>query len=159
MCYMVVVAFPPSGPKERASSLSEPMHSWPSVYPGLSARMNNWQPHIVGTAQCSCDLFRPQSDAKILSLKRKYEKQGWSQAKVERALAGNGSTGFPGNLHPDLRRWLAASVQEAGEAYLLVHWDNATLEVPNAVRLSVAEFQESSCWIEEERLYYIQAVS
>ena len=157
MCYMVVVALPSAAQQKRLSYLPEGIYSWPSVYPGLSVRMKHWQPVIVGTSGCSCDLFLPQSDAKTRNLRRKYEKQGWSQAKIERAMADHGPTGFPGNLHPGLRHWLAESAQEAGEAFLIVHWDSARLEAPDAIRLSVFEFQDPNRQIAEEQLYHLQA--
>lgn len=157
MCYMIAVALPPEVASGFLLGLPQGMRSWPGVYPELSAKMNAWEPVIVGTAQCSCDLFIPQPEGETESLRRKYEKRDWSQAKIERALADRKPSGFPGSLPPDLRRWLSESVAEAGEAYLMVHWAGTPPNVADAVRLTVAEFANPNCRIDAEQLYHIVA--
>ena len=111
----------------------------------------------MGTSQCSCDLYRSGDDEKISRLRAKYEKQGWSGAKIERALADRPPSGFVGNLHPGFRQWLADSVREAGAAYLLVHWDLAPLGPMTPTRLSLAEWEDTVNPVLEEHLYRVKS--
>jgi hypothetical protein len=157
MCYMIVVALPPAAQEKWLARLPSPLRRRPNRYPALPEAMSRWEPVTVVTAQCSCDLFHPPDEAKTRNLRRKYERQGWSAARIERTLASRPPDGFPGSLHPDLRQWLAEAAKEAGGAYLLVHWDSAALEIGEAIRLSVADFRSPDCRIEEERLYRISA--
>lgn len=156
MCYMMVVALPPEAQQRLLVHLPEGMRFWPSRYEELPVRMKHWQPVIVGTGRmCSCDLFKFQADENIDSLRSKYAKQGWSQAKIGRALVSRKPSGFEGNLHPELRRWLADAVTEAGEAYLFVHWDSSMIEINPDVTLSISELQNTSYQITDEQLYHI----
>jgi hypothetical protein len=55
--------------------------------------------------------------------RRKYERLGWSEAKIARALADSASTHSPGarGLRQDVRELVAGLAAIAGEVRLLVH--------------------------------------
>jgi hypothetical protein len=155
MCYMVVVALPPKMEDACFARLPEGMRHWSADYEELKQSTNGWPLRVVGTSICSCDLYKPRKDYEEW-FRHKCQKRGWSNAKIDRALAERKDRGFQGGLHPDIRRWLAEAAEEAGGIYLLVHWEGTEVVPMPIERVSSGEFASESMVVLEERLYYIK---
>lgn len=97
---------------------------------------------LLMSGGCSCDLFReppteteedghPLKDSEQERLRHKYEKMGWSAAKIERALAqrsrGGGAVPLIG-LRGDVQRLLGDLARTAGQVAVLVHWYDGDVE-------------------------------
>lgn len=134
MCYFVTIAT--AAPLERVRKhFPRGFRVLTYKNPGLSAPFAGSPSFlaIVSDTDCSCALFCPSAEperaraSRIEKLCRKYERLGWSRAKIERALVsaraaallgqGAGWTGF----RPDLRGLLANLAKDLGEIAVLVH--------------------------------------
>ena len=154
MCYMVVVGIPEEAERKWLPRLPEGLNSWMASYPGLSAHMDGFTPHIIGTSMCSCDLFHPEADPPY-QLRKRYRRKGWSESKIDRAMENRRSTEKQNGLREDVRHWLAETVEEGGAAYLWVHWDSEERGIEQTVGISSIELRENTFPIEEEMLYYL----
>jgi hypothetical protein len=137
------------------------MRAWSAHYETLSSQMRNFEVFIVGTAMCSCDLFNRDSEENVYrgseeNVYEKYRKKGWSQAKIERAIANRKKANLHAGLHPELRRWLADAATEAGEAYLFIHWDSDELKYEQQVSMSSEEMREHTVPVKEEQLIHVK---
>jgi hypothetical protein len=91
---------------------------------------------FITSGGCSCDLFRGARDGQPgrdpEAMRRKYQKLGWSAAKIERALASNASHGsstrrFLG-LRADVRDWMACVAERVGEVVVIAHWFGGSVD-------------------------------
>jgi hypothetical protein len=100
---------------------------------------------------CSCDLYAPprsESNANpVPHLRREYEKRGWSEAKIQRAIkqaaakvrqANRTEPGF----RADVVDCVAALCRATGGVALFVHWYNGDVETE---RLSVGHARRCRC--------------
>ena len=151
---MIAVGLPKSAQRKWIDNLPQSMRTWPANYKGLSTAMRAFPVFIVGTSMCSCDLFNKGSDESVL---KKYQRKGWSKNKIERAIENRKTSNRHAGLHPELRRWLADAVTDAGEAYLFVHWDSDELQFDHHVLVSAEEMRNQTFRIEDEQIIHIKA--
>lgn len=155
MCYMIVVAFPPKRLAEAWWSQLPPGLSFlPGGYDKLSARVKHFEQFTIITTMCSCDLFSQSDEESVAKLRHKYEKKGWSKAKIER-LANHKPVGFPGGLHPGLRRWFAEAAAATEEAYLFVHWEADEVEIAEKVHISPRLMQDQAHRVKVKSLIHV----
>ncbi len=61
------------------------------AYGGLDHWMSACSLYVVVEGMCACSLFTPKpttpGKSRLKRMRKKYEQQGWSEAKIERALA------------------------------------------------------------------------
>lgn len=122
MCYFVFIGFPSEHVPEitrRLSGvgLSTGVVSNPSVRGAFSAA----DAVLAITHQgCSCDLYGAQPTRfDEASVRRSYERKGWSKAKIDRAVAGRRPTERP--IFGAFRRCIAELARDLGPIRLLAH--------------------------------------
>ena len=110
----------------------------------LAAFPADYAARLVTSGMCSCDLYArprsPLSGDREQRLRRKYARRGWSEAKIERAIAEAGveeqvATSFSG-LAPVVVEGLQSLCASAGEAAVVVHWYKGDTET---ARLSLSQ--------------------
>jgi hypothetical protein len=119
---------------------------------------------------CSCDLYRSPNDPidtadEIEKRRRKYQKKGWSQAKIERAIASCSRRdlerdAFAG-LRPDVRSLVADVAEQASELAIIVHWYSGDVETEKiALRrthaISPADLRAADASIDLDELVWIR---
>jgi hypothetical protein len=138
MCFFLTIAVP----SQHADRISEAFgrgfqisaSTNPSVAAALPAR---YEARLVTSGMCSCGLYaRPNSVERAdpaTHLRRKYEKLGWSEAKIERAIeqaAASASKSNPPNsgIRADVIKRLGTLCHAAGSVAILVHFYNGDVE-------------------------------
>ena len=118
---------------------------------------------------CSCDLYSWPADQKgaketLLKLRRKYEKRGWSEAKIQRALNDPSAYIKPNKigLRADVRMLIADIVDEAGRVEFFVHFysgDQMTekLTVNRGATVSSGEIRSGAHLLEPDVLTTVVA--
>ena len=96
MCFFIAIAVPSNeAERVRTEHAARGMHIAPTANAAARAAAGPGRvPLLVTTGGCSCDWYkRPaeseaesEAHSKILKAKARYERMGWSKAKIERAL-------------------------------------------------------------------------
>jgi hypothetical protein len=99
--------------------------------------------------------------------RRKYERLGWSRAKIERALAASeeahSETTRPSGIRQDVAKAIADIARSVGEIRLLVHqypglFAEEKIVVQSTHRLHASEFEKSAhASVAEDIVYTIVA--
>lgn len=90
----------------------------------------------ITDGHCACGLVRGGGgdEGRIAA---RYQKKGWSAAKIARALDGHRATAARRSQGPAvLESWLAALAREHGAVPVFIHWASAPLD-PAAVHEDV----------------------
>jgi hypothetical protein len=120
---------------------------------------------------CACALHSARAEPGetadvVVTKRRKYERRGWSEAKIERALAASDAARAPtvtGGISKDVAALIAGIARAAGEIRLLVHAYHGRFAeepvVPVAVkRVHVNAFETSAhAAVAEDTVYAIGA--
>ena len=137
MCYFITVGVP----RDKAEFLEEHvprgLHVEGVANPSTLQQMaRGLRTYLVTTGGCSCGLFsepwheseerrEAQSHAEQERRLRKYERMGWSTAKIDRALrqrpTGRMAEPLVG-LRGDVQRFLGELAANIGELAVVVHW-------------------------------------
>jgi hypothetical protein len=104
-------------------------------------------PYWLTSGQCSCDLVPspPSDDAQPkagpsleVRLRRKYERRGWTKAKIDRAvadsLAASASPTLPPGFRQDVAEMLSGLAKRFGRVQVIVHWFDGPLDVRLTLR-------------------------
>lgn len=163
MCYFVTIGVP----ERHAGRIREAFSRGYQLDETKNASvLAAFPPHcaarLLTSGMCSCDLYArprsPLSGDREQRLRRKYAKRGWSEAKIERAIAEAGveeqvAMSFSG-LAPAVVEGLQALCASAGKAAVVVHWYRGDTET---ARLSLrqqtcelAEFPECAGRLKED---------
>jgi hypothetical protein len=136
MCYFITVGIPDEDVPLLDDHLPRGLDLAPSANPSVLEQMGpGFRTYLLTSGGCSCDLFRKprtatEHDEQEL-LRHKYEKKGWSAAKIDRALAqrrqSRGPEPSPG-LAIVVQRFLAQLATRAGQVAVLVHWYRGDVE-------------------------------
>jgi hypothetical protein len=137
MCYFVTVAVPETHAERLENSVPRDLAAHPVMNASIARHLPpKYRSYVLTTGMCSCDLFFSESPirhngAHADKLRQKYEKRGWSKAKIDRALAQaspkRASESTVG-LRQDLRELLATVVEETGELGIVAHWYHGDIE-------------------------------
>lgn len=93
-----------------------------------------FEPFLVTRGPCSCGLYRdPQIPIpdRQRNKRAKYERRGWSEAKIERALADSARASRPEEVngpHPEVIALAAEAAKRAGTVRLWAHFFNGHVE-------------------------------
>ena len=152
MCYFITIAVDERHESTLKQKLRSSFRLSRSENPSIKARLEPQDvSFVMADGMCACDLFRePQaieSENKEEKLRRKYakpkyKKLGWTEAKIERAIADSLSkpaSEFFG-LRADLRWQLCDLVTEVGRVSIVVHFysgDTETDEVPIELKKTI----------------------
>ena len=119
MCYLLTFAVPSQvTPSTRTRGFHIAPHSNEGGGHVYAAGMSVFS---ITSGECSCGLVssgRSEADSgKTEKLRRKYEKQGWSQAKISRALGDRSeqqSQKTVQPLRPDIEAYLNDELKQSG---------------------------------------------
>ena len=138
MCYFLTVAVPVRHAHRIGEVFGRGFQTRATANPSIIVALPaGYTPCVVTSGDCSCDLYaKPTSPAALdptVHLRRKYEKLGWSAAKIQRALdqaaASSAKLNRPtSGVRDDVTDCLGALCRAAGSVALLVHWYSGDLE-------------------------------
>ena len=137
MCYFITIGLPGDKAEFLEKRIPRGLHIRRIVHHAALQQMGHgFRTYLLMSGGCSCALFNERTNdshedrqAKGRSeqerLRRKYEKLGWSSAKIDRALgqhAGSPGAQSVAGLRGDVQRFLGELATIAGELAVLVHW-------------------------------------
>jgi hypothetical protein len=138
MCFFITIAVSSNAVEGvRTERAVRGMHIAPTANASARAAAGPGRvPLLVTTGGCSCDWYkRPaesesEAESKIAKAKARYERMGWSKAKIERALEGMSRPPRQDfGLHPVVIDLLQAVTQDCGSAAVWVHEFSGDVEV------------------------------
>lgn len=171
MCYFITVA----ATADKAEALRNVRKRGVDVSPYTNRHLTRQLPEgcqtfALTSGGCSCDLFSAgpisngQGEGAVTRLRSNYQKKGWSQAKLERAIGNPGHRlrprrGFLG-LRPDIRDLLAELADQCGELAVAVHFYSGDIESEQTTlrkgpRISPAELREAKTAIGEDMIIWV----
>lgn len=138
MCFFITIAVPSNAVEPvRTEHAARGMHIAPTANASARAAAGPGRtPLLVTTGGCSCDWYkRPaeseaEADSKIAKARARYERMGWSKAKIERALeAMSRPPRHDFGLHPVVIELLQAVARDCGSTSVWVHDFSGDVEV------------------------------
>lgn len=139
MCFYIFVAIPSSTVAGARATLPRGLSLIQGVSPSLPAlEGDDRRVFAVVEFECSCRLFGSDHDLegdefeRRETMKRKYRKKQWSEAKIRRALGQSSidrtrAEDSPG-LRQDVRLWIADFADAGGPIAVLVQWITGPFE-------------------------------
>jgi hypothetical protein len=160
MCFFLTIGVPADNASRLEDAIPRGLAVHPVANPSILRMLPaGYRTFVLTSGSCSCDLYRAPTPAigatedHAAKLRRKYARRGWSEAKIQRALAQAAVRPEPEEpfvgLRPDVRQLLARLVEEIGELALVNHWYNGDVEteefeVVQGLKLDAAELQEGN---------------
>ncbi len=172
MCYFLTIGVDSKGIEALVQAVPRGMALGRVNNPHVTRHMGATNCTFVLTSgMCSCDLYYGRSattpETVEARTRRKYEKLGWSAAKIDRALEATASHAkkTPSFLGPrgDVRELLASVAEPLGNLAFLAHFyggdiETARLELsPDTVRLTPDEFRQPDRMIDEDQVVRVVA--
>ncbi len=170
MCHYVTVGVPAEKAGYLEQAIPRGLVADPTANHSIARHLpKDYRTYLVTSGMCSCDLFRRpvgpvEQEAHRKKFHKKYQKRGWSKAKIERAMAQAASKApavtFSG-LRPDLREGLADLVGKTRELAIVVHWYNGLVEteqvpIGEAESVDVEPFRSGQVPVQEDQLLFVQ---
>jgi hypothetical protein len=130
MCFFIAIAVPHNAVERvRAEHTVRGMQIAPTANASARAAAGPGRvPLLVTTGGCSCDWYKRPAESeseaasKLAKARARYERMGWSQAKIERVLEGmTRSPRHDFGLHPVVIELLQAVARDCGSAAVWVH--------------------------------------
>jgi len=115
MCYFITIGIPESKAGDLEEQARPGMSAWRCENSHIMAHLDaGFQGYVLTIGMCSCDLYRSPTDDETMEdtirrLQEKYRKKGWTEAKVQRAIADATATWNPEvrGLRRDARELIA----------------------------------------------------
>ena len=138
MCYFLTLALPSSSVSRLRDEFQRGFVVLPTSNPAIRRALpGSFELRLLTSGMCSCDLYRepgsqfpprPSED----ELRARFEKRGWSRAKIERAVSqslarADGRLSFSG-LRADVAARITALAQAEGPLALVVHFYSGAVE-------------------------------
>lgn len=174
MCYFITIAVDEKHESTLQQKLRSSFRLSRSENPYIKAHLKPQDvSFVMADGMCACDLFRkPQlaeSENREEKLRRKYSKPkykklGWTEAKIERAIAdilSKPTNEFSG-LRADLRWQLCDLVADVGRVSILVHFysgDTETDEVQIKLTKAITckDLRDDDASVDEDSLVEVAA--
>jgi hypothetical protein len=125
MCYFITIGIHESKAAYLEEQARPNMSVWRCENSHIMAHLDaDVRGYILTTGMCSCDLYRsPAGDDTARGLHKKYEKKGWTEAKIQRAIADATMAGNPQvqGLRTDARELIARVADASKRVYVFVH--------------------------------------
>ena len=145
MCYFLTIGFPKQHAEQACDKLkrgyivSRPSNS--SLYDYIPDDHSLF--YVTTNEMCSCCLYQEPKDSEQVTerIRKKYNKRGWSKAKIERAIQDHiqamkdGSNG----LIPALRHELVDIVGITKSLLIIVHWYSGLVDEEHVTIKSESE--------------------
>jgi hypothetical protein len=160
MCYYITIGLPENSelnPKDHLQFLVDSQQN-------TSIRIafgSEFKLFYISEGYCGCSLYnKPHQSEEELKLRSQYEKKGWSEAKISRAIACKLSNTQRG-LRSDLRQQLVKLVSELKSLLLLVHHyagdiDEETITIHEKKEISVSDLLNNKAIIPEDIVIWIK---
>lgn len=136
MCFFITIAVPSNAVERlRAEHTVRGMQIAPTANASARAAAGPGRtPLLVTTGGCSCDWYRrpseSEADSKIAKARARYERMGWSKAKIDRALEGMARPPRQDfGLHPVVIDLIRAVAWNRGPAAVWVHDFSGDVEI------------------------------
>lgn len=155
MCYLIHLGVPRSHAQDVPAGRVPRVE--PQENPSISAAFGPaFALFSIADGGCSCSLYTAPDPARAerdaLAKRRKYERLGWSPAKIERALVASGQsrseTPRRSGIRHDIATLIGQIARMASEVRLLVHAHHGAFReeiiVPQSTRLLNVEELEAS---------------
>lgn len=124
MCYFIEFAIPKAFAAATEAGAQGEMHVEKNINSKLAPLLPpNYATFSLVEAMCSCNLYtgRPSSQGALEKEKVKLQKKGWSEPKIERALAGR-TLNYTKPFRDDAQSFLERLALEVHSLYLVVTW-------------------------------------
>ncbi len=172
MCYFITVAATADKAEALRNVRKGGIEASPYTNRHLSRQLpEGCQTFALTSGGCSCDLYAGGSDndepdrGDLTRLRKKYEKKGWPEAKIERAI-GNPEhrlrqrQPFVG-LRPDVRSLLADIVEQCGELAIVIHFYSGNVEdehitLQQSDHISPSDLRDATRTIAEDTIVWVR---
>jgi hypothetical protein len=152
MCFFLTIAVPSLHAERIGEEFGRGFQVHPTANPSaMDAFPSGFVARLITSGMCSCDLYVRPQDAHLPNSpthgRLKYEKRGWSESKIKRALsqaeanAAKPKQRNPG-VHSDVVNRLQAICRVAGSVAMFVHFYNSEIETE---RLSLRPSNPCKC--------------
>jgi hypothetical protein len=138
MCFFLTVAVPIKHVEHIGEVFGRGFQTHANANPSVTAALPaGYAARLVTSGMCSCDLYaRSEAGTRpdpATHLRRKYEKLGWSEAKIQRALTQTAARASKHvrptvGLRDDVTERLGTLCRKAGSVAFLVHWYNGDVQ-------------------------------
>jgi hypothetical protein len=159
MCYYITIGLPDNSklnPNDYLQFLVTPQENT-SIRIAFGSEFRFF---YISEGYCGCSLYnKPHQPEEELKLREKYEKKGWSEAKISRAIACKLSNSQAG-LRSDLRQQLIKLVSDLKSLLILVHdyvgdVDAETITVHDKKEISVKDLLSNRATIPEDTAIFV----
>jgi hypothetical protein len=162
MCYFLTIAIPARHAKLARDAFGRGLGVSETENARLkSAFPASYKMYLITEGMCSCGLYSdPEKNEPIRDeaaqanrLRAAYERRGWSEAKIERAveqsLGHRTKMNIPSGLQPELKEKLSALFHDAEEGGLFVHFydddiESARLPTLHSLKCTLDEFSSDA---------------
>lgn len=132
MCHFLTIAVPRKTVPDVPNAFRRTIRFDEQANPSVTEHVpRDWICFTATSGGCSCDFYRVAIEPWDSTLRRrkKYEKKGWSDAKVQRALGCHKETTLrPTGLREDIFELVSCLTNALGESRLGLHWYNGNVE-------------------------------
>lgn len=132
MCHFLTISVlgssVPVVPDKFKKQFSFDLHSNPSI---TSLMAPNWISFTATLGGCSCGFYLTEdgSEDRLEKLRKKFDKKGWSENKIARALELNKAESFPKpGLRSDVVDLLNELIESFGEVMVSLHFYSGAVE-------------------------------
>lgn len=167
MCYLIHIGVPAkhAGAVRTGRVPHVEAHENPSVSRAFGPSIATFS---VTDGQCACNLYTspdaPSRDRDSATSRRKYERLGWSEAKIARALGASEESSrlrqHPRGLRQDVVELVSGLAATAGEVRLIVHHYHGSfaeerVEPRGTREMSAAELREGGASAVVQDMVYV----
>ncbi len=129
MCYYITIAFPTTLASSIQTALPKGLHPLETSNSNITKLLpKDYTCRAITEEMCSCALFTPskpgERDKEIATLRRKYKDKGWSESKIQRALADherNMKVRREGFRDDFLSWFIATATNSSSSLFVFVH--------------------------------------
>jgi hypothetical protein len=129
MCYFITIGIHESKGGYLEEQARPEMSAWRCENSQIMAHLHEgFQGYVLTTGMCSCDLYRSPagdetSEDTTQRLHNRYKKKGWTEAKIQRAIADATAAGNlqVRGLRTDARELIARVADASNRVYVFVH--------------------------------------
>lgn len=165
MCYYITLAVPARHERDVLDAYGREWQLERTRNPSVEAALpDGFVPLLMGAGACCCGFYTRSAAAeraKRLSHKRrKYERLGWSEAKIRRAIGGETKPQPGDGLHPSVLELIESLHARCGPIAFVVHFysgkvETERFELPGAETWEPAALRERASAVAEDTLHLV----
>jgi hypothetical protein len=172
MCYFITVGIAREKTGLLLDRRNRGIHIAPQSNAHIARRLpKEYATFVVTSDGCSCGLYdgdadtdEPGQGVSFDRLRKKYQRKGWSQAKIDRAISDAERCLRPdavrAGLRPDIRNLLADIAEQCGELAIVIHFYHGhitteKLTLAASVTISPSDLRAGTTPILEDTIVWI----